>query len=228
MFSTNTLFTPSHPDCKQLEAWLCSRKFNSMRKQLIIHSWFLEWTNITNYFNADSPVDGKSSFYNPLPQADLNAVLDSCSDNLLKTTLDDFSQLSSPRKDLMSPTNNNLDYFSPSFSSCPPVRMSVADCHTPPPPAPSKQSFASPAPYEASPPLPLASETSCRSPGPGALVSSDPASGLSCGLSASDSPGKLTAPPSYSCQTPVSILSNFEDSKSIPQSFPVHPQYISL
>ena len=174
-------------------------------------------------------MDGKSSFYNPLPQADLNAVLDSCSDNLLKTTLDDFSQLSSAKKDLMSPTNNNLDYFSPNFPPCPAVRMSVADCHTPPPPEPpaSKLSFPSPAPYDGSPPLPQASP-SCRSPASGPHGAPGPASSLSCALSASDSPGKLAAPPSYSCQTPVSILSNFEDSKSIPQSFPVHPQYISL
>ena len=150
----------------------------------------------------------------------MNAVLDSCSDNLLKTTLDDFSQLSSPKKDLMSSTNNNLDYFSPNFSSCPAARMSVADCHTPPPPDPS-------APYDSSPPLPLTSD-SCRSPAPSSHVASGPASSLPCGLSASDSPGKLAATPSYSCQTPVSILSNFDDSKSIPQSFPVHPQYISL
>ncbi len=172
-------------------------------------------------------MDGKSSFYNPLPQADLNAVLDSCSDNLLKTTLDDFSQLSSAKKDLMSPTNNNLDYFSPPFTSCPAVRMSVADCHTPPPPEPpaSKLSFPSPAPYDSSPPLPLASE-GCGSPVSGPQLGPGP--GLSCALSASDSPSKLAAPASYSCQTPVSILSNFEDSKSIPQSFPVHPQYISL
>ena len=112
--------------------------------------------------HAASPVDGKNSFtFAPLPPADLTAALDSCSDNLLKTSLEDFSvspqhlaPAPAPKKDLL---NNNTDYgcagAGPVFSCGP--GLGVADCHTPPPP---------PEPVPA-PLLPLGSPySSCQTP----------------------------------------------------------------
>lgn len=67
--------------------------------------------------------------------SDINSTLESCSDNLLKTTLDDFSNnlLPLPKKDLLASLNNNLDYFHPGFSSCSSsVQSRIANCHTPP------------------------------------------------------------------------------------------------
>ena len=110
--------------------------------------------------HAASPVDGKNSFtFAPLPPADLTAALDSCSDNLLKTSLEDFSVSPqhlppAPKKDLL---NNNTDYgcagAGPVFSCGP--GLGVADCHPPPPPP-------EPAP---APLLPLGSPySSCQTP----------------------------------------------------------------
>ena len=125
------------------------------------------------------------------PPADLSISLQE--DNLLKTSLDDFSLVSPPqKKELLSPLNNNIDCFNPNFvSQCSTVmqaRLPVADCHTPP------------------------------------LLSSSPPL-ASCHLEGSSSS-------SYSCQTPVSLLSHFEDAKpgvdpAVP-GFPPQPQYISL
>ena len=143
------------------------------------------------------------------PPADLSNSLQE--DNLLKTSLDDFSLVSplvppSPgKKDLLAPLNNNIDCFNPNFvTQCSTVmqaRLPVADCHTPPL-------------LSSSPPLPschldnLTSDKSCN-----VLNNS--------GSSSS----------SYSCQTPVSILSHFEENKpgveAVP-GFPPQPQYISL
>ena len=110
-----------------------------------------------------------------------------------------------PKKDVLPPLNNNVDCFNPNFVTCSTVlqsRMSVADCHTPP--------------LSTSPPL------SCQ------LEPVKACGGLQL-------PSKLTSnsgPASYSCQTPVSILSHFEDSSKPPvdgsQGFPPQPQYISL
>ena len=171
-----------------------------------------------------------------MPPSDLNTALESCSDNLMKTTLEDFSLLAPPKKDLLSSLNNNIDYFSPSFSTCLQSRMSVADCHTPPPLPPlpdchgsssvspaSKLSFMSSGPYNSQPSPP---KNGHSPPDPGPDKHQDQLSLLSC----QQSPTKLSSTPSYSCETPVSILSNFDDSKSVvvTPSFPPQPQYISL
>ena len=68
---------------------------------------------------------------------DTHPSLESCTENLLKASLDDFSNNIIPaKKDLLSSAlNNNIDYFNPNFTSCPSVIQSrIADCHTPPPP----------------------------------------------------------------------------------------------
>ena len=186
-------------------------------------------------------MEGKSStalstpYFPPLPPSDLNTALESCSDNLMKTTLDDFSLLAPPKKDLLSSLNNNIDYISPNFSTCLQSRMSVADCHTPPPLPPlpdchgpsstsptSKLSFmSSSAPYnsQSSPP-----KNGHSPPDPGSDKHQDQL------MSCQQSPTKLSSTSSYSCETPVSILSNFEDSKcvAVAPTFPSQPQYISL
>ena len=152
------------------------------------------------------------------PPPDLSNSLQE--DNLLKTSLDDFSLVSplvpsSPqKKDLLSPLNNNVDCFNPNFavqslqslqslqcSTVMPSRLAVADCHTPPL-------------LSSSPPL-----ASCHLDN----LTSDKSCNLLNNSGSSSS--------SYSCQTPVSILSHFEESKAGVEAvpgFPPQPHYISL
>ena len=81
---------------------------------------FANFLLIFSYFNAAIVLwNGKNSFYNSLQaSSDLNTALDSCADNLLKTSLDDFALPPVPKKDLLSSLNNNVDYFNPNFTNC--------------------------------------------------------------------------------------------------------------
>ena len=138
------------------------------------------------------------------PPADLSNSLQE--DNLLKASLDDFSLVSPQKKELVSPLNNNIDCFNPNFvTQCPSLmqaRLPMADCHTPPL-------------LSSSPPLP-----SCHLDN----LSSDKSCNVLNNSGSSSS--------SYSCQTPVSILSHFEENKpgveAVPGFPPQPPQYISL
>ena len=206
-------------------------------------------------------MEGKNSFYNSLQaSSDLNTALDSCADNLLKTSLDDFALPPVPKKDLLSSLNNNVDYFNPNFTNCTSVlqsRMTVADCHTPPPadcratavsstdnskissyipsgslnvPFSNSESakllYNSPQPPAQ--PSPGHSFTPPEGPGPPDRIDPTPLPIPQCQLSSpQQSPAKLLNS-SFSCDTPVSLLSHFEEPKTIQTAFPVTPQYISL
>ena len=153
--------------------------------------------------------------------SDLNSALESCSDNLLKTTLDDFSNnlLPPPKKDLLAPLNNNLDYFHPNFSSCSSgVQSRIADCHTPPSSLPPpghcddsspKTSF-NPPDYNDHPKLPPISSVALQGSSPS---KNDPISLVSFDHSDSKPFHPDVGLPSFDNPKPISTL---------------QPQYISL
>ena len=199
-----------------------------------------------------SPVDaGKTTFYNSISTSELDTALDTCSDNLLKTSLEDFP---TQKKDMLSSLNNNLDYFNPNFSTCLlQSRATVADCHTPPPQCHNsghntghnstndtnhspnvaiRDPFSPPSPkhhYTGGDPG-LASQSS---PGhsltpPSSSAKVDPSLSLPLMSCTSQPSSKFITSP-FTCESPA-IAPHYDDSKvlqpSIVPSMP--PQYISL
>ena len=195
---------------------------------------------------------GKNTFYNSISTSDLDNALDTCSDNLLKTSLDDYP---AQKKDMLSSLNNNLDYFNPNFSTCLlQNRAPVADCHTPPPHCHNPTNDTNHSPkidsYNSSvtirdPFSPPSPKHQYSSPGDPALGSQsspghsltppssdkvDPSLSLPLLSCHSQTPSKFINSP-YSCESPA-ILSHYDDSKalqpSVVPSMPPPVQYISL